>query len=317
MIPKARSLLALTALAAVALAAGGCGGGSGTEASSSTQKTLVFSPAALAIPTLKQEAATVTEIAKSAGWKTTVVDPNFNPTKQVQQIQQAINSGQAGAIWVVPVDAKALSGVISLAQSKGIPVALTGAPTDFGLSGAQKGIVFDAAGAADYGDTIAEQAAACVESKLGGKGQALLVTQNGTQSGAAEQVAAIKKTLAAKSPGTSIVGSELADTQADAQSKVSQLLQSNPGANTVLATSDEDSLGALGAFKAAGKSAPCIVSGGGGPEAIAAAESGDLYAVVAFDYTADAHNVFSNIQELAKDPTAVGAIGDVPIVVKK
>lgn len=318
MIPR-RTLLAALAITTSTLALTGCSGSSSTISGSASAKTgtLVFSPPALAIPTLKSQSELVTGLAKAAGWKTTVVDPNFDPATQVQQVQQAINSGQADAVWIIPADVKALSGVISLAQSKGVPIALTAAPKDFGFSGAQRGIVFDSADYGAYGSAIATAAADCVTSKLDGNAEVLLVTQNATQSGAADQEKGIRTTLAEKAPGAKIVATGFANTKAAAQTKVSQLLQSHPNAKAVIATADEDALGAIGAYEAAGKELPCVVDGGGGQEAMQAVKVGDMYAVVAFDYSADAKNVFANIQKLAKHPKGKGAVGSVPIVTTK
>lgn len=316
MIHAVRPLAAVSALLAAAAVVTACS--SSTQQSAQTaNKTLLFSPAALAIPTLKTESETITSLAEAAGWKVSVVDPNFQATTQVQQIQQGISSGQAGAVWVVPVDAKALSSVISLARSKKVPIAVTGEPSDFGFSGAQKGIVFDAAGADEYGEAIGKNAAECIAGKLGGTAKVLIVSQSGTQSGAEQQLQGIKRTLAAAAPGATIVGSGAGDTRAQAQTKVSQLLQSHPDADAVIATSDEGSLGALGAYTASGKQLPCLISGGGGEEARSAQQAGSIYALVAFDYAADAQNVFSQLQELVKNPTAEGAVGSVPITVLK
>src|SRR5689334_6642961 len=88
----ARVLSVAAACAASALVLAGCGSDPATSAtpgSGSTKalpKTIVFSPLSLQPPALKGLSEALKGIGGAAGWKVIVQDPNFDPTKQAQQI---------------------------------------------------------------------------------------------------------------------------------------------------------------------------------------------------------------------------------------
>src|SRR6185312_14576725 len=92
------------ALAAPLLLTAACGnssGGGSASAGSGSKlpKTLVFSPLSLAPPALKGLSEGVKGYAKSKSWEVVVQDPNFDATKQTQQLNEVISSGRAGASW--------------------------------------------------------------------------------------------------------------------------------------------------------------------------------------------------------------------------
>ena len=53
--------------------------------------------------------------------------------------EQVLESGQAGALWIIAIAPASMSGVLKTAQSKGVPVLINGVPADYGFSGPQKG----------------------------------------------------------------------------------------------------------------------------------------------------------------------------------
>ena len=46
-----------------------------------------------------------------------------------------LDSGRAGAAWVIAVAAKSLGGTIKSAQSKGVPILVNGRPEEYGYDG--------------------------------------------------------------------------------------------------------------------------------------------------------------------------------------
>ena len=94
-------------------------------------------------PALKGLSEGVKGYAGSKGWEVIVQDPNFDPTKQAQQLNEVLDSGRAGAAWVIAVAPESMGDVLKTAQSKGIPILVNGKPDEYGFDGPQPGITFD------------------------------------------------------------------------------------------------------------------------------------------------------------------------------
>jgi len=118
--------------------------------------------------------------------------------------------------------------------------------------------------------------------------------------------------LKAAAPNAKIVSTIVTSDRAKAQTDVGSALQGNPNANAVLATNDEAALGALGAFAAAGKKAPCVVEGGGNDEVLKAVKDGKIYASVALQFEADMVQSFDTLTQMIADPTKTGLQLTVP-----
>ena len=73
--------------------------------------------------------------------------------------------------------------------------------------------------------------------------------------GKEELESAVKEALAATAPDAEIVATITVRTARAAQTDVGNALQGNPDVNAVFGQNDEGALGAIGAFKAAGKDA--------------------------------------------------------------
>jgi ABC-type sugar transport system substrate-binding protein len=80
-----------------------------------------------------------------------------------------------------------------------------------------------------------------------------------------------------------------------------------------MATNDEGGLGALGAYKAAGKSADCVVDFGGNDEVLADVKSGQIYGVGALQFQADMLQTLASVGRMLKHPTALGKQLEVPL----
>lgn len=318
-----RPLLAAAALAVtVGLGLAGCSAGSPADPATKTGSTskalrIGFSPFTLQVPALKGLADGLTAAATAQGDKVVTADPKGDPSTQLQQLQQWVQLGQVDAIWVIPQAAKTIAPVLSQATGKGIVVIASGIPSDYGFSGKQPGITFTNVDNADYGTKLGSLTAECIDKRLDGKGQVIfLQSPAGAQSTTAinEQ---FKKTLTEKSPGTKIVNQQDAADRLKSQQIISSALQGAPGANTVVGTDDESSLGGLAAFTQAGKdpAKTCIVGAGGGTEAQQAVKDGKLYADLAFDFQADLMQNLKQLHTLAADPTAKGTQLTTPITV--
>lgn len=312
-----KPLVAVAVLAAAALALAGCSGES--DAGQTTS-----SPAAAAggeigffsvsgqIPVVKALADNVTKYLGEEGYTVVVRDAAFDPVKQAQQIQEAVDTHSIVAAWVFPVAAESLAPSIQALQGAGIPVVLESSHANFGFDGAQPGIVFDEPAFADYGTAIGEEATECATDE--GGTEALFLEAPAMAAGTD---VVHDKILESYTADAKIVDTAQAADTASAQTAVSQLLIAHPNADVVIAASDETALGAVGAFKAAGRTPKCVIDGGGGPDAIASQKAGDITTIVTIDYDSSATTAADDLIRLIADPTQEGALNPTPIKVIK
>lgn len=308
---------ALTSAVLLTLGTAGCGSGDGaaTDSSDGGGGTLAFASVSAQIPVITELGEQVSEAMKGEDIKVITQDANFDPAEQAKQLTTSINNGQIQAAWIFPVAAEALKPTLEAAQAKKIPVVVEADPAALGFDGPQPGIVFNAASFSDYGKKIADEAAACV--KTAGVSEVLYLEAPGVAAGAQEVHDSILAEFEAEAPDAEIVGTAQAQDPATAQTKVAQLLIAHPDATAVIAASDETTIGALGAFAAAGKELDCIVAGGGGPDTQKALDDGKLTAIVAWDYAASVDAAAKDLVRLLDDPTADGIVNPTPISVLK
>ena len=311
--PKRRGAAALTALAAAGLVTlSACGGstqpaaGGTASGSDSSTKTLVFSPLALKIPAMKQLSEGIQGYGKSQGYSVVVQDPNLDPQKQVTDLQTAISSGKADAVWAIMVAPEAASSLIKVAQEKGVPMVVNGTPEAYGLSGMQPGISFATIDYKAEGQAAGTELGNCINEKLGGKAEVLFEEAAPGTAGKQEYEDAVKQYLAQVAPNAKIVTTTVVSDRQAAQTDVGSALQGHPNINAVFGQNDEGALGTIGAFKAAGKKLPCITETGGNDEALAAVKSGDIYAVVALQFADDMTQNVDTLTAMVKDPKAEG-----------
>ena len=283
-----------------------------TSAASSLPKTLVFSPLSLAPPALKGLSVGLTGYAGSKGWKVVVQDPNFDPAKQSQDLTTVLDSGSVGAAWVIAVAPQSMGDTLKAAQAKGIPILVNGKPAEYGYSGAQPGITFDYIDYTAAGTALGDQLGKCITAKLGGKAEVLFAVSSPGQAGKAEFESAALAGLKAAAPGATVVQTLVVSDRAKGQTDIGNALQGHPGLNAVMASTDEGSLGALGAFNAAGKTLACNTDFGGNAEVLKNVAAGTIYASVALQFAADMTQSFDTLVKMAADPKAVGLILTVP-----
>jgi len=296
-------------------AAGGTSTGGAAAASSSgtLPKTLVFSPLSLQIPALKGLATGVQAYGKVKGWTIQLQDPAYNATTQQTDLNTVINSGVAGALWIIAVNPSSLGSTLKTAQGKGIPALTNGVPSDYGFSGLQPGIAFDVINYQQVGTALGQQLGACINKKLGGTAQVLFSRSPVGTAGKADIENSAVAALKATAPKATIVSNLDESAQATAQTDVGNALQGHPGINAVMATNDEGTLGAQGAFAAAGKSLPCLTGfGGGNAQVLSGVKSGSIYAVVQLQFTADMIQSFNTLAAMQADPKKVGPQLHVP-----
>lgn len=290
-------------------AAGSSAAGSGGGA---TSKTIAFSPLALKIPAMKGLSEGVKGYGSSKGYEVLVQDPNLNPQKQVQDLQNVIETGRVAGAWVIAVQPSSLRDLVRTAQEKKVPLILNGVPADYGLSGLQPLVSFSTIDYAAQGRALGEELGNCVNEKLGGRAKVLFEENAPGTAGKADLESSAKAALAATAPGAEIVTTVVAGDRARTQTDVGNALQGNPDVTAVLANNDEGSLGALGAFAAAGRELGCITEAGGNDEVLAAVKAGRIYASVALQFQDDMVQSFDSLTTMIADPATPGVQLTVP-----
>jgi ABC-type sugar transport system substrate-binding protein len=298
--------------ATTASAAGSETGGSGGSGGSTLPKTLVFSPLSLQPPALKGLSEGVQGYAGSKGWQVIVQDPNFDPTKQQQQLTEVIDSGRAGAAWIIAVAPASMGGILTSAQSKGIPVLVNGKPTEWGFSGPQPGISFDYIDYTAGGTALGEQLGKCITQKLGGNAEVLFAVSSPGQAGKDEFEAAANAALTKAAPNAKVVQTVVVKDRPSGQTDIGNALQGHPNLNAIMSSTDEGALGALGAFDAAGKQLPCLTDFGGNDEVLAKVKAGTIFASVALQFAADMTQSFDTLVAMQADPKKEGPVLVVP-----
>ncbi|WP_062464080.1 sugar ABC transporter substrate-binding protein [Demequina soli] len=278
-------------------------------------QTLIFSPIGLQVPAMKGLSEGVTGYGGSKGWEVVVQDPSLDPTKQVQQVTDVLESGRAGALWIIAIAPASMTDVLHTAQDKGVPVLINGVPADYGFDGPQPGITFDTIDYAAGGKALGEQTGMCINEKLGGKGTVIYGESAAGTAGKEESDKAFMDALKATAPDATVVQNWTISDRAASQTDVGTILQGKPDVNVVAAANDEGALGAIGAFKAAGKDLPCVTDFGGNDEVLGLVKDGTMYATVALQFNDDMVQSFDTLVTMQADPTAEGELLTVPLKV--
>jgi ABC-type sugar transport system substrate-binding protein len=266
----------------------------------------------LAPPALKGLSEGVKHYAEEKGWEVVVQDPNFDPSKQTQQLNEVLSSGRAGAAWVIAVAPQSMTPIIKTAQSKGIPILVNGRPDEYGFSGPQPGITFDYIDYVAGGKALGEQLGKCVTEKLGGTGKVLYAASTEGSAGKKEFDTAALDALKAAAPGATVVQTVIAKDRTQSQTDIGAALQGKPDLAAVMAANDEGALGAIGAFAAAKRNLPCVTDFGGNDEVLGNVKSGKIYASVALQFQADMTQSFDTLVKMQGDPKANGEVLIVP-----
>lgn len=280
-------------------------------------KTMAFSPLSLDIPAMQGLSGALNHFADDAGIGYMVLDPKFDATTQAQQLAQVIETGRVNGAWAITIGAPALRNVVQRAIENGIPMVLSGRPADYGFDDAQPGIAFSDIDYEAYGSAIGRELGNCIAERLNGEGKVFFFGDtSGTE--AAEVTDNFGRSgLQYGAPNATIVAENLSTARLESQQKVSQMLLAHPEANAVYASNDENAMGAVFAFEAAGLPTPCIVSGGGSDEVLEAIANGKIYAAAGFDFRGDAHQNFQTLLAMMDNPSDLGPILSIPIKLTK
>jgi len=320
--PRRVALAAIAVASLVSLAA--CGGDTsaadGADDGGDTggdAKTIVFSPLGLQIPAMKQLSEGVQGYGESKGYNVVVQDPKLDPQKQVTDLQSVIETGAAAGVWSIAIAPPSMTALVQTALEKKVPIILNGTPADYGLDGLEPGVSFSTIDYQAEGQAAGEELGNCINEKYDGAGKVIFAESAPGTAGKEEFESAVKEALKATAPDAEIVSTITVSDRTAAQTDIGNALQGNPDVNAVFGQNDEGALGAIGAFKAAGKDLPCITEGGGNDETLAAVEAGEIYAVVALQFADDMAQSFDALTAMIDDPTATGVQLTVPQKVVK
>lgn len=287
------------------------------SAAMAQDKTMAFSPLSLDIPAMQGLSGALNHFADDAGIGYMALDPKFDPNTQAQQLAQVIETGRVNGAWAITISAPALRGVVQQAVARGIPMVVSGRPADYGFDEPLAGIAFSDVDYEAYGTTIGRELGNCIAEKLDGNGKVIFLgdTSGNEAAGVTDDFG--KQGLTYAAPNAVIVAENLSKERLESQQKVSQMLLAHGEANAVYASNDENAMGALQAFEAAGLPTPCIVSGGGSDEVLEYVASGKIYAAAGFDFQGDAHQNFQTLLGMMDNPTELGPILSIPIKLTK
>jgi ribose transport system substrate-binding protein len=313
----ASSLLLLAACGDDPKPAAGSDSSDSSSDSGSENKTIVFSPLGLQIPAMKQLSEGVQGYGKEQGYEVIVQDPKLDPQKQVTDLQAVIESGKAAGVWSIAIAPPSMTALVQSALDKGVPMILNGTPEDYGQDGLVPGLSFSTIDYQAEGEAAGTELANCINERYDGKAEVLFAESAPGTAGKEELEEAVKEALAAGAPDAEIVSTITLSDRTAAQTDIGNALQGNPNLNAVFGGNDEGALGAIGAFKSAGKDLPCITETGGNEEVLAAVEAGEIYASIALQFADDMVQSFNALTTMIDDPEATGVQLTVPQQVVK
>ncbi|QCQ93794.1 transporter [Rhodococcus sp. SGAir0479] len=245
--------------------------------------------------------------ADRLGVRLTVTDAGSDPSRQANDIQNAIARG-VDAIVVNPVDSDAVVPSVQAANAAGIPViALDRAPSG--------GVVVTtvASDNVEGGRLAARQLA-----ELVGTGPVAVLEGKPGTSAARDRQAGFDEEIT-RHPGITVVASQPADfDRTKALDVMSNVLQSNPDIRGVFAANDEMALGAVKALGPRAGGQIKIVGFDGTPDGLAAVEAGTVNADVAQQPTVLGGDAMRLAVEATGDSEAAdtsesGAVHSVPV----
>lgn len=285
----ARRLSILMVLALVAaFAAAGCGSSDDDDGGSSTADTTATanpkaSKIGLMVLDLKNaffatQADQVREMVEKEGGELVVMDPSGDPAKQLQIAQDWLNQGKVDALVGSTVDISTFQPALDLAVEKGVPVVTLG----FEPEKLQPGETVVTQDFKDWGLQLGTAMAKCVDDRLGGKGE-VVILDDVTRAGPIipNLIAGLKEGLGTNA-GAEIVSQPNAPDRLKSLQAVQNVLQAHPDVNVIVGTSDDAVLGGMQALKGAGKDPKtelCAAGTGGTPEGQEKLDSGEFYAL--------------------------------------
>ena len=283
-----RPLIAALTIAVAAFGVAACGssddggssGGSSTSSSGGKEvKKVAFFGFASANSFAQATWAGVQDAAKKEGVQTKFFDPNFDPAKQVSQMQNAIASGQYQAFVVQANDGNAVVPVIKEAINAGIKVVAeftpvgtrydTIAPQVPGLIFVGEAPTWNGKALGELGVQACKGLDPCNVAYL--EGFKALPLDNA-------RTGAVKQELATASNVKVVASVEGGYTQASGLKAAQNVLQAHPNVNVMIGSSQAIE-GAGGAIKDAGKAGKIkLIGNGGSTQAVSAVKADKWFA---------------------------------------
>ncbi|MCP1103023.1 ribose transport system substrate-binding protein [Aequitasia blattaphilus] len=235
------------------------------------------------------------EKAKEEGMDVTIQDCKMDVATQIATIENFI-SQKKDAIFITPVDEKALEGVVKKATDAGIPVI----SMNLEIPGRTAFITpneyaFGEAGGKIAGEWIKENLEKEEDAKV------VLFTAP-EQPSLAERIRGLKEGCLNIAPKAEVVAEQGAITTEAGMSAAETILQAHPDANVIVCNNDASALGAYEAFKAANKTNVCIVGLDATPEAInKIKEGGNYVGTVDIDPYGTGALAIETLQKIIKD----------------
>jgi ABC-type sugar transport system substrate-binding protein len=305
---------ALVAVAAASLAIS-----SSVPAQAADEPVVAFSPMSNTIPALIGMFHGFEGFGASQGLKVIQApDANYDITTQKKNLEALITNKQIAGWWSLAAGTpSALKSTLEMAQAAGIVAVVNGVPADYGFTGMQKGITFAAIEHATMGTKLGEGLAKCLKAKKTTTGEMILGANAAGTVGKKEMEAAFIKALKKGAPNIKIVQTlAISGDTAKWQSSLRTAIQAHPKAIAFNAWSDEATLGAINAFKAAGKTKNlCLVGGGGNDQVLAAQKAGTVYSVAKLDFEGDLVQTVLTLKAMIANPSALGKQLAVPVKV--
>lgn len=215
----------------------------------------------------------VREIVEANGDTLVVLDPGFDPVRQVQNMEDLI-ARKVDGIVIETVDGQAVTGVLNLAKSANIPVVANDQLVE------ADELVISQTVSDNYQAGVL--AAEMLVEKIGGTGNVIILNFVGSAAKAREDGF---RDVVAKHPDVNIVG--VADSNGlidKANAATENFLQAFAQIDGVMGINDQSAMGALAAFQAAGRlEKVAIVAVDGSPEALQFIKEGKMLGTVKQD----------------------------------
>jgi ABC-type sugar transport system substrate-binding protein len=261
---------AVTAAAILAVAVVGSAGATKTQAQKK-QITIGLSHYALIIPFYRSMTAGFRAAARTYGWKVVVTDANFDPSKQVANIESLI-ARRVDAIVASPGDANALIPAYKAAKKAGIPI--FSIANDIGTAGRVYEIAFYGANQAG----ISAQRTRYLAKRLNGQGEVIAIRGPSPIYFVVQDKIGYERVMS-EYPGIKTVFDQNAkDLTAEEGLRLAQdAFTANPNANGVWVENDDLAVGVAQVMRAQGKAGKIpLVSMDGSPQAFDLIRKGDL-----------------------------------------
>lgn len=260
-------------LASIALVAG-LGVGSLTPVQAQTKEVVYLTPG-LDLPFWRYLSKGVESVARAKGYTYQALDSHNNAQTQLQNAQDAITRGVAGII-ISPTDSSTAPSVLALAQKAGIPVVIADIGTN---SGEYVSFIISDNYKGAYG--VGEALASALKEKGWEKGSVGLITISQARKNGQARTKGFRDGLVAGGVKTKEAGlQQMQSYTAEETFKFTQdMLTANPDMRGMFIQTDQPTIGALRAIKAARRQGQLLVAAFDGiPDFVDLLKSGEVVA---------------------------------------